>query len=230
VTTIQPVTMEKLLSLAKRRGFLFQSSEIYGGLNATWDYGPLGAQLKRNVKDAWWRSMVQLRDDSVPFDAAILMHPDTWQASGHLGSFTDPLVECRSCHQRFRADHVTSKACPNCQGEFTDPRQFNLMFKTFMGAVEDTASEIYLRPETAQGIYVYFRHGDRRSGSDGDGAGEVVMVAINRNAADTAVQLGRFAESLGPASVGVNPLTGEPHDLGEAVVVPGRGFLLLEVQ
>ena len=150
--------MEKLLSLAKRRGFLFQSSEIYGGLNATWDYGPLGAQLKRNVKDAWWRSMLQLRDDTVAFDAAILMHPDTWQASGHLGSFTDPLVECRSCHQRFRADHVDSQACPNCQGELTDPRQFNLMFKTFMGAVEDTASEIYLRPETAQGIYVNFKN------------------------------------------------------------------------
>ena len=150
--------MDKLLSLAKRRGFLFQSSEIYGGLNATWDYGPLGAQLKRNVKDAWWRSMLQLRDDTVAFDAAILMHPATWQASGHLGNFTDPLVECRSCQQRFRADHVDSQACPNCQGELTDPRQFNLMFKTFMGAVEDTASEIYLRPETAQGIYVNFKN------------------------------------------------------------------------
>ena len=157
-TSPQPVTMDKLLSLAKRRGFLFQSSEIYGGLNATWDYGPLGAQLKRNVKDAWWRSMLQLRDDTVAFDAAILMHPDTWQASGHLGNFTDPLVECRSCHQRFRADHVDSQACPNCQGELTEPRQFNLMFKTFMGAVEDTASEIYLRPETAQGIYVNFKN------------------------------------------------------------------------
>ena len=157
-TTQTHVTMEKLLSLAKRRGFLFQSSEIYGGLNATWDYGPLGAQLKRNVKDAWWRSMLQLRDDTVAFDAAILMHPATWQASGHLGNFTDPLVECRSCHQRFRADHVDSQACPNCQGELTDPRQFNLMFKTFMGAVEDTASEIYLRPETAQGIYVNFKN------------------------------------------------------------------------
>ena len=150
--------MEKLLSLAKRRGFLFQSSEIYGGLNATWDYGPLGAQLKRNVKDAWWRSILQHRDDTVAFDAAILMHPATWQASGHLGSFTDPLVECRSCHQRFRADHLDSDNCPNCQGELTDPRQFNLMFKTFMGAVEDTASEIYLRPETAQGIYVNFKN------------------------------------------------------------------------
>ncbi len=157
-TTSQPVTMDKLLSLAKRRGFLFQSSEIYGGLNATWDYGPLGAQLKRNVKDAWWRSILQHRDDVVPFDAAILMHPATWEASGHLGSFTDPLVECRSCHQRFRADHIDSNNCPNCQGELTAPRQFNLMFKTFMGAVEDTASEIYLRPETAQGIYVNFKN------------------------------------------------------------------------
>ncbi len=157
-TKSQPVTMDKLLSLAKRRGFLFQSSEIYGGINATWDYGPLGAQLKRNVKDAWWRSILQTRDDTVAFDAAILMHPATWQASGHLGSFTDPLVECRSCHQRFRADHLNSNVCPKCQGELTAPRQFNLMFKTFMGAVEDTASEIYLRPETAQGIYVNFKN------------------------------------------------------------------------
>ena len=157
-TSEQHVTMEKLLSLSKRRGFLFQSSEIYGGLNATWDYGPLGAELKRNVKDAWWRSMVQHRDDTVGFDSAILMHPSTWQASGHLGNFSDPLVECSSCHRRFRADDLDSTDCPICGHQLSDPRQFNLMFKTFMGPVEDSASEIYLRPETAQGIYVNFKN------------------------------------------------------------------------
>ena len=157
-TSDQHVTMEKLLSLSKRRGFLFQSSEIYGGLNATWDYGPLGAELKRNVKDAWWRSMVQHRDDTVGFDSAILMHPSTWQASGHLGNFSDPLVECSSCHRRFRDDDLDSTDCPSCGHKLSDPRQFNLMFKTFMGPVEDTASEIYLRPETAQGIYVNFHN------------------------------------------------------------------------
>ena len=157
-TSDQHVTMEKLLSLSKRRGFLFQSSEIYGGLNATWDYGPLGAELKRNVKDAWWRSMVQHRDDTVGFDSAILMHPSTWKASGHLSNFSDPLVECSSCHQRFRDDDLDSSDCPSCGHKLSDPRQFNLMFKTFMGPVEDSASEIYLRPETAQGIYVNFKN------------------------------------------------------------------------
>ena len=149
--------MDKILSLCKRRGFLFQSSEIYGGLNATWDYGPLGAELKRNVKDAWWRSVVQERDDMVGLDAAILMHPQVWVTSGHVKSFSDPLVECKSCHLRFRVDDLADDSrCPEDGGELTDPRSFNLMFKTFMGAVEDTASEVYLRPETAQGIFVNF--------------------------------------------------------------------------
>ena len=152
------VTMEKFLSLAKRRGFLFQSSEIYGGLNATWDYGPLGVEVKRNVKDAWWRCTVHQRDDVVGLDSAILMHPRVWEASGHLESFSDPLVECRSCQQRFRADDLDSTRCPSCDGELSGPRQFNLMFQTFMGPVEDTASKIYLRPETAQGIYVNFQN------------------------------------------------------------------------
>ena len=156
IATHQQVTMDKILSLSKRRGFLFQSSEIYGGLNATWDYGPLGVELKRNVKEAWWRSMVLERDDMVGLDAAILMHPRTWEASGHLESFSDALVECSNCKHRFREDDLESMACPNCGGELTDPRQFNLMFKTFMGPVEDTASQIYLRPETAQGIFVNF--------------------------------------------------------------------------
>ncbi|MBM3925045.1 MAG: glycine--tRNA ligase [SAR202 cluster bacterium] len=155
--------MDKILSLAKRRGFFFQSSEIYGGLNATWDYGPLGAELKRNVKDAWWRSMVYDQGDDfsiVGLDSAILMHPKIWEASGHVQNFTDPLVECKSCHQRFRADQLEGANCPNCgaKDSLTDPRQFNLMFKTFMGAAEDTASQIYLRPETAQGIFVNFQN------------------------------------------------------------------------
>ena len=155
--TLEQGDMDKVLSLSKRRGFLFQSSEIYGGLNATWDYGPLGVELKRNVKDAWWRSVVQTRGDMVGLDSAILMHPQVWVTSGHVGSFSDPLVECRSCHQRFRADDLSDGSkCPNCGGELTDPRQFNLMFKTFMGPVEDTASQVYLRPETAQGIFVNF--------------------------------------------------------------------------
>ena len=154
---MEQTDMDKILSLSKRRGFVFQSSEIYGGINATWDYGPLGVELKRNVKDAWWRSVVQGRDDIVGLDAAILMHPQTWVTSGHVESFSDPLVECRSCHQRFRADHLEEPGrCTACGGGVTDPRNFNLMFKTFMGPVEDTASQVYLRPETAQGIFVNF--------------------------------------------------------------------------
>ena len=149
--------MDAILSLSKRRGFVFQSSEIYGGLNSTWDYGPLGVELKRNVKDAWWRSVVQRREDMVGLDAAILMHPQTWVTSGHVESFSDPLVECKACHRRFRAEDLgDGPVCPACGGELTDPRNFNLMFKTFMGPVEDTAHEVYMRPETAQGIFVNF--------------------------------------------------------------------------
>ena len=154
---LERADMDKILSLSKRRGFMFQSSEIYGGLNATWDYGPLGVELKRNVKEAWWRSVVQERDDMVGLDAAILMHPQVWVASGHVESFSDPLVECKNCHHRFRSDDLPdSSRCPQCGGELTNPRSFNLMFKTFMGPVEDTAHEVYLRPETAQGIFVNF--------------------------------------------------------------------------
>ena len=151
--------MEKILSLSKRRGFLFQSSAIYDGLNAAWDYGPLGVELKRNVKELWWQSMVRDRLDVVGLDSSILMNPKVWQASGHLDNFSDTLIECSHCHQRFRIDDLTNvKDCPNCdkvQG-LTKPRQFNLMFKTFMGAAVDTAAEIYLRPETAQGIFINF--------------------------------------------------------------------------
>ncbi len=154
--TKRPVTMEKLVNLCKRRGFVFPSSDIYGGLGSTFDYGPLGIELKRNVKEAWWRDMVQRRSDVLGLDAAILMHPRTWEASGHLQSFTDPLVDCKKCKQRFRADHITGDRCPECGGELTEARRFNLMFKTFMGPVEDEASTVYLRPETAQGIFVNF--------------------------------------------------------------------------
>ena len=151
--------MDKMLSLSKRRGFIFQGSEIYGGLGSTWDYGPLGVELKRNVKDAWWRSVIQERDDMVGLDAAILMNPKVWVASGHVENFSDPLVECNECNRRFRTDDLerpSAEGCPNCGGELGEPRRFNLMFKTFEGPVEDAAHEVFLRPETAQGIFVNF--------------------------------------------------------------------------
>lgn len=151
-------TMEKIVSLAKRRGFVFQSSEIYGGLNSCWDYGPLGVELKNNVKRAWWRKVIQEREDMVGLDASILMHPRVWEASGHVAGFTDPLVDCKVCRQRFRADHIEGDKCPACGGELTEARQFNLMFKTFMGPVEDSAAAIFMRPETAQGIFVNFNN------------------------------------------------------------------------
>ena len=150
--------MEKIVSLCKRRGFIFQSSEIYGGLGSSWDYGPLGVELKRNVKEAWWKSIVHERDDMVGLDASILMHPQIWVASGHVQEFADPLVDCKSCRQRWRADDLKTDNCPDCGGELTEPRMFNLMFKTFMGPVEDEASVVYLRPETAQGIFVNFQN------------------------------------------------------------------------
>lgn len=157
----RPDLMDRVVNLTKRRGLIFPSSEIYGGFRSTWDYGPLGVLLKRNVKEAWWRSMVQLRDDVVGLDAAILMAPKVWEASGHVATFTDPLVDCRNCRQRFRADHLPeSGACPNCgaRDSFTEARQFNLMFKTYVGPVEDDASSAFLRPETAQGIFVNFKN------------------------------------------------------------------------
>ena len=169
--------MEAVTSLAKRRGIAFRSSEIYGGLRSSWDYGPLGVELRRNVRQAWWKRNVQLRDDVVGLEAAVIMSPKVWEASGHLEVFTDPLVECLKCHQRFRADHLpgvhapqsgheddettidlqAKPKCPNCGNDaFTDPRNFNLMFKTHMGPVEDESNAVYLRPETAQGMFVDF--------------------------------------------------------------------------
>ena len=151
--------MDKIVSLAKRRGFIFQSSEIYGGQGGAWDYGPLGVELKNNIKRAWWRTNILERDDMVGLDAAILMNPRTWEASGHVGHFTDPMVDCRNCKHRFRADHVED-TCPDCgtKGSFTEARMFNLMFKTFVGPVEEDAAQVYLRPETAQGIFVNFNN------------------------------------------------------------------------
>ena len=180
------IDLDKLASLCKRRGFIFQSSEIYGGLASTWDYGPLGAELKRNVKDSWWRSMVLERDDMVGLDSAIIMHPDVWKASGHVESFTDPLVECVVCHRRWREDQLPpvvpaeagtqspgasppvvpaeagthsptpDPVCPECEGRLTPPRMFNLMFETHMGPVRSDENTVHLRPETAQGIFVNF--------------------------------------------------------------------------
>ena len=155
------VTMDEITALAKRRGFIFQSSEIYGGLNGFYDYGPLGAILKRNVKNAWWRDTVELRDDVVGFDSSIIMHPLTWKASGHIDAFHDKLVDCRVCKHRFRFYHLKDpNQCPDCGSKqsFTEPRNFNLMMKTQIGPMEDSASTAYLRPETAQGIFVNFKN------------------------------------------------------------------------
>lgn len=181
-----PDLMQKIVSLAKRRGFIFPSSEIYGGIGGFYDYGPLGVELKNNIKKAWWEDMVWKKDDIVGVDASIIMHPKVWEASGHVAGFTDPLAECKSCHKRFRADHLIENLkdsgkldehgifseeelkditkvfekikCPECKGEFVPPRKFNLMFKTFVGPVEDTESKAYLRPETAQGIFTNYKN------------------------------------------------------------------------
>ena len=150
------VDMDKIVSLCKRRGFIFQSSEIYGGLSACWDYGPLGVELKRNIKEAWWNANVRDRDDMGGLDSAILMHRDVWRASGHEEGFADPLMECRDCHQRWRGDDVSDNRCPECGGQLTEPRMFNLMFKTTIGPVEEEGATVYMRPETAQGIFVNF--------------------------------------------------------------------------
>jgi len=162
-TVSDRVSMDTLVSLCKRRGFVYQSSEVYGGLASAWDYGPLGVELKNRIQRTWWRAMTQLHDNIVGLDAAILMHPRVWEASGHVENFTDPLVDCRKCKNRFRADQIPEELmaehrCPECGGELTDPRKFNLMFKTHLGPVESDAAVVYLRPETAQGIYVNFKN------------------------------------------------------------------------
>ena len=170
-------SLETIVSLSKRRGFIFPSSEIYGGINAVWDYGPLGVELKNNVKKSWWKTMIQQRDDVVGLDAGILMHPQVWVTSGHVASFSDPMVECAACKRRYRLDELPGAGelsqtelqdpdivtriglkCPNDSGPLSPPRRFNLMFQTYMGPVQDEASVVYLRPETAQGSYVNFKN------------------------------------------------------------------------
>src|SRR5579872_6231805 len=162
-----PVTMDKLVSLCKRRGFVFLASEIYGGLSSSYDYGHYGVLLKNNVKAEWWKAMLQRRDDVVALDSAIIQHPETWRASGHLAGFTDPLVDCRTCKLRFREDHLAQSACgrkpskhpgetDDC--DLTEARDFNLMFETTIGPVREEGSTVYLRPETAQGIFLNFKH------------------------------------------------------------------------
>ncbi len=156
-----PTLFDKVVNLCKRRGFVFPSAEIYGGFRSTYDYGPLGVLMLRNVKDAWWRSMVQQRDDIVGLDAAILSPPAVWEASGHLANFTDPLVDCKVCKERFRLDKLDDPGtCPSCgaKDSFTEARQFNLMFKTYAGPVEGAGHEVYLRPETAQGMFLNFKN------------------------------------------------------------------------
>jgi glycyl-tRNA synthetase len=152
------LNMEKLVSLCQRRGFIFPSSDIYGGLSGCWDYGPVGVELKRNVKEAWWRSIVRERDDMLGVDTSILMNSQVWEASGHITSFSDPLVECKQCHLRWKADDLTGDKCPSCGGDLTAERMFNTMFKTFIGPVEEDAAVVYLRPETAQGMFVNFQN------------------------------------------------------------------------
>src|SRR3954471_7647180 len=164
------VTMDKIVALCKRRGFIFPSSEIYGGLGSTYDYGHYGVLLRNNVKGEWWRGMLRDRDDIVALDSAILPHPKTWEASGHLAGFTDPLVQCLGkCKKRWREDHVREEQlgaedaegeirCPQCGGELSEPRQFNLMFETYVGPVQDEDNRAFLRPETAQGIFINFKN------------------------------------------------------------------------
>ena len=154
------VKLEDIVSLCKRRGFIYQGSEIYGGLAGTWDWGPLGVRLKQNIQNVWWEHFVNQRDDMYPLDSAILMNPKVWEASGHIESFTDPLVECSNCHSRYREDQLDSKKCPNCgkEGTFGKPRMFNMMLKTSLGVIEDESTTTYLRPETAQGIFTNFKN------------------------------------------------------------------------
>lgn len=152
--------MEKVVALCKRRGFVYPGSEIYGGLSNSWDYGPLGVELKNNIKASWWKKFVQMREDIVGLDAALIMNPKVWEASGHIANFTDPLVECKKCHSRFRADQLDSESCPNCgeKDSFTEQKVFNLMFKTFIGPAEESSNIAYFRPETAQAIFVDFKN------------------------------------------------------------------------
>lgn len=148
--------LNEFVSLCKRRGFIYQSGEIYGGVGSVWDYGPMGTELKRNIKNLWWETFVLKRDDVVGIDTSILTHQDIWKASGHIDNFNDPLVECKECNKRWNQEKIQTETCPECSGELTEPRNFNLMFKTFLGPIESETNIAYLRPETAQGIFVNF--------------------------------------------------------------------------
>lgn len=152
--------MEKIVALSRRRGFVFQSSEIYDGINAVYDYGPMGVELKRNVKNLWWQDMITSRENVLGMDTAIMMHPKVWEASGHVNNFHDPMIECKKCKRRYRIDHLPedSKNCPECGGKLAESKQFNLMFKTKLGSTDESALDVYLRPETAQGIFVNFNN------------------------------------------------------------------------
>ena len=213
--------MEKIVSLCKRRGFIFQSSEIYGGLNGVWDYGPLGTELKRNIKDYWWRSMTRLRDDVVGMDGAILMNRAIWKASGHESTFSDPLVDCKTCKRRFRADQLDSTECgqkpsktpSTCGGELTEPRAFNLMFKTYVGPVEDDSSVTYLRPETAQAIFVQFKN---------------VLEVARKKLPFGIAQIGKaFRNEINPRNFTFRSREFEQMEL-EFFVHPAQGFQWLE--
>jgi glycyl-tRNA synthetase len=204
-----PVEMDKIVSLCKRRGFIFQNSEIYGGLGSTWDYGPLGVELKRNVKELWWQDIVYNRDDIEGLDAAILMHPQVWVASGHVEGFTDPLVDCKVCKKRFKADDqdiIHTNKCPECGGELTEARQFNLMFKTFIGPVEEEAAIVYLRPETAQGIFTNYLN---------------VLTAMRRKLPFGIAQIGKaFRNEITPGNFTFRTREFEQMEI-EYFVVPG---------
>lgn len=213
--------MDKIVALCKRRGFIFQSSEIYGGLNGAWDYGPLGADLKRNIKDYWWKCMTQYRDDVVGMDGAILMNRAVWQASGHEATFSDPLIDCKTCKARFRADQLDSSTCglkpskcpKECGGELTEPRTFNLMFKTYVGPVETDSGLTYLRPETAQAIFVQFKN---------------VLEVARKKLPFGIAQIGKaFRNEINPRNFTFRSREFEQMEV-EFFVKPGTGFEWLE--
>jgi len=213
--------MEKIVSLCKRRGFIFQSSEIYGGLNGAWDYGPLGVELKRSIRDYWWRCMTQLRDDVVGMDGAILMNRAVWKASGHESTFSDPMVDCKTCKRRYRADQLDSVECgqrpsktpATCGGEFTEARAFNLMFRTYVGPVEDDSSLAYLRPETAQAIFVQFKN---------------VLEVARKKLPFGIAQIGKaFRNEINPRNFTFRSREFEQMEL-EFFVPPDQGFQWLE--
>ena len=247
-------TMEKIVALAKNRGFVYPGSEIYGGLANTWDYGNLGVELKNNVKKAWWKKFIQENPYNVGVDCAILMNPQTWVASGHLGGFSDPLMDCKSCKERFRADKLIEDymdehkieheggvdgwsqeemkayidehdiCCPKCgKKDFTDIRQFNLMFKTFQGVTEDAKNTVYLRPETAQGIFVNFKNVQRTSRKKSDRAGNLSVMRSHRvTLPSVLVSLSRWSWS----SSANRELTWSGSSTGEHSAVTGS-FLLV---